>query len=326
MASPKTISSKVLFCFVGCILGLGLSEVLLKTSISAPQLFAGRRSASAIRYNPSVGWLPLADGVNYSTQGIYLPKTHFRPGKQRIIFLGDSVAAGGYISDAFDRAAKGNVEVLNAGVPGYETHQETFFFENQVRKTNPSIVILLFHPNDFDIGVSAVQDDAGTLKVANSFGDSLSADPSLFWHSTVYQFFLQSMLRLSARRFSQTETIEQSLARLSQLSSSDGFQFLVVMLPWFKWQETWSDAELARRSAILGMLNKLGLCFIDGYEVLPTASGQMGSIRATNDDIHHPSLEFADLLARYIYERSFQTTENSLHSLTLNRAAVCPGK
>ncbi len=69
-------------------------------------------------------------------------------GKKRILILGDSVAFGigldygDRFSDIMQRALGDDVEVLNAGVPGWGNDQELLYYERKGRNLHPDLVIL----------------------------------------------------------------------------------------------------------------------------------------------------------------------------------------
>lgn len=76
--------------------------------------------------------------------------------KQRILFLGDSMVWGGYGTDLNQTFVKilerklGNVDVINAGITGFEPDQELNYLKRDGIKLEPDIVILgFFVGNDF---------------------------------------------------------------------------------------------------------------------------------------------------------------------------------
>jgi lysophospholipase L1-like esterase len=76
-----------------------------------------------------------------------------QPGRRRIVVLGDSVVWcwGVEQADCFTEqleAALPDTDVINAGVPAYSTAQEMLFYERDVRRYRPDLVLLVFVPND----------------------------------------------------------------------------------------------------------------------------------------------------------------------------------
>ena len=83
---------------------------------------------------------------------------------QRIMVLGDSNTFGWGVTmeDTFpkvlERQLRGkglDVQVINAGVYGYNTRQEVLFLKDELLRYKPDLVIMAFHPNDTQVnGVS----------------------------------------------------------------------------------------------------------------------------------------------------------------------------
>jgi lysophospholipase L1-like esterase len=73
------------------------------------------------------------------------------PGLFRAIFLGDSIpyAFPGFVSYTGEALGhQGDIEVLNAGVPGYTTYQELMFLKLHLMVAAPDLVILTYCLND----------------------------------------------------------------------------------------------------------------------------------------------------------------------------------
>ncbi len=94
---------------------------------------------------------PHRQGVNSLSirdREVVIPKP---PGLFRIVVLGDSIpfAAPGFVSYAAEALARrGNIEVLNAGVPGYTTYQELEFLQRHLLVAEPDLVVLVYCLND----------------------------------------------------------------------------------------------------------------------------------------------------------------------------------
>ncbi len=121
---------------------------------------------SVIRYDPVLGWSldPNSSLVSVDSQRdlryridvnslglrereVSLDKPS---GRRRVLVLGDSFVfgvglnAGERFSDVLDRALPEDVEVVNAGVPGWGTDQEMLFYESSLRRLRPDVVVLTF--------------------------------------------------------------------------------------------------------------------------------------------------------------------------------------
>lgn len=84
----------------------------------------------------------------------------------KILILGDSVTFGTGVNSEEtypqileellnNNNPKYKFSVINSGVPGYNTIQESAFFEKYHKIINPNIVILSFVENDFEIGTDS---------------------------------------------------------------------------------------------------------------------------------------------------------------------------
>ena len=113
-------------------------------------------------YQPSPGAASQAYGVfnqinsaGFRGSEISLSKPE---GVKRVIFLGDSVVYGyglentaaipPQLEQAFKKSGRGEVEVLNFGVSGYETEQAVEFFKEKGLAFQPDLVILGYTLND----------------------------------------------------------------------------------------------------------------------------------------------------------------------------------
>lgn len=82
-------------------------------------------------------------------------------GTYRIVGLGDSIMFGWGVADgesyldrieeAIKRPGNAKIEVLNFGVPGYNTAMEVSLFDHVVKDFKPDLVIIQFVNNDFQV-------------------------------------------------------------------------------------------------------------------------------------------------------------------------------
>jgi hypothetical protein len=102
-------------------------------------------------------------------RGRLLDETSRRP---RVLVLGDSYAFGFGVDDDATFAHRlgemfeGGVDVLNWGVPGYNLIQEVELLHRKGLAYEPDIVVLAFHPNDFEPPVFR---DANQVRYARWF-------------------------------------------------------------------------------------------------------------------------------------------------------------
>src|SRR4030095_12115366 len=78
-----------------------------------------------------------------------------RTGKRRMFVLGDSLGWGFGVElhERFSERMEDihpDWEIINASVSGYSTDQELLYLQHQGMVFAPDVVLLLFHPNDFE--------------------------------------------------------------------------------------------------------------------------------------------------------------------------------
>lgn len=122
----------------------------------------GRRSplasydtANWIVPDPELGYKlnPANPGIN--SFGVRHPPINpIKPvGAFRLVVLGDSVAwdTNGFVDilrAELEHRSTGSIEVINASVPGYTTYQERRFFERDLARLSPDLIVLEYCLND----------------------------------------------------------------------------------------------------------------------------------------------------------------------------------
>lgn len=145
--------------------------------------FTGRatglwRPSRMFRYHPSRGYALTPNVGDVNDLGFRGPSVDPRhhAGTIRIIVLGDSFTYGDGVaaSDALpaqlerdlnQRAAAPRYEVLNLGVPGYNTAQEVAYFEEAGLALHPDMIILAFNLSDADLGAFGLHSPGHELVV-----------------------------------------------------------------------------------------------------------------------------------------------------------------
>ena len=127
----------------------------------------------------------------------------------RILFLGDSFTFGRYgvtIAQTFPKILEKKLNaphfrVINTGVPGYDTYQESLYLKNQGIKLTPDMVILnFFVGNDF---LENIQNHNVSVREGFLYLDSIEANIItnvrffLLSHLYSYQIFEKSLINSS---------------------------------------------------------------------------------------------------------------------------------
>lgn len=110
---------------------------------------------SALVPDPDLGYALNPAKKGFNARGIR--HGELEPGRRsevrRVLVLGDSVSfdPGGWqdlLRERLEREHEGEVELINASIPGYTTHQERLLYEHRLADLEPDLVILQHCIND----------------------------------------------------------------------------------------------------------------------------------------------------------------------------------
>jgi len=201
----------------------------------------------------------LHQGVEYATNADGQRDDHDHPlakipGSTRIVFLGDSFTFGwglkleyGFVKQLEGLLGDQKWEVINLGVPGYNTINEVAHFETAGLKYDPDVVVVMYHLNDAQ---SAVDTSLGNgqetfMKLVHYFQGNLTGrerervegflrekswplDPPWNRRSTSFRnrtYIVSHYLPLY------WEPTQRALKRLEDLSREHYFKLLVGIIP-----------------------------------------------------------------------------------------------
>lgn len=163
-SSPATITNR----FVKNLVAATVTSVviLFLAEVTTRLVYHPENLDTIIRYDPTLGWSLIPNArcrsVDYQRHLDYIIRVNSLgmrerhitlgkpPGKRRVLLIGDSVTFGTGVddgwrfSDFMQRALEGDVEVINAGVPGWGPDQELVYFESFARRLDPDIVVVTF--------------------------------------------------------------------------------------------------------------------------------------------------------------------------------------
>jgi lysophospholipase L1-like esterase len=159
----KTHLFRLLLVALGLVVGLAIAEMgarihqALAESPEAKRTGIRRvRSCKGCRHvfelNPRH---PDISSQGLRSAEVEVPKP---PGSTRILLLGDSVTYGndvapertfaGLLETQLSQGAGGEVEIVNAGVPGYTPYNELYFYLDRGRELEADVVVAVFCMND----------------------------------------------------------------------------------------------------------------------------------------------------------------------------------
>jgi len=269
----RTIVTNVIMLALSTVVGLALVEGLLVFLVPAPIVW--REPQESYQYDPTVGH-KLVPGQRSFTHSFPVVTNSYgmrdrefsaepSPDIVRILCLGDSLTFGDGVAveDTYPKQLEAllsqegtiNYEVINAGVPSYDTWQEVAYFKERGVRLKPNTVVIGFYANDVvpkPAVVSAYLSERGTLRRKGLGG--------LFSDSAVYALKSSRLLLLLRDRigklnnrvnpspeFSRQQSmlegmeddfiergwleVDASLATMASLKNEHGFDLLLVVFP-----------------------------------------------------------------------------------------------
>jgi len=261
---PRSIRPSRRIAFVAVLVGLTLAlcEALVRLVGLAPDLLpleiTTGNATFLVSANPRLGWVPKpgsadvnADGYRDRAFAVEKP-----PGTFRVAALGDSVTFGACVTSRDETFAKvaergldgflGGVEVMNLGVPGYDTVQEVELLKERGLRYAPDLVLVGVCLNDFEpvagAGPMAVLAESGTARGRLSAGVRRRLMLSSHLFRLVYARASASVGARDAgdgtasprpHRGMAGSPVEEGLAELAALSAQHGFAVAIVLFPVF---------------------------------------------------------------------------------------------
>jgi len=183
------------------LLAVTLVVLVIAAEITLRIVYHPEFLGSVIRYDPLLGWSlePNSSLVSVDSQRGFRYRIDVNAhglrdrdvppekpaGRKRVLILGDSFAFGVGLdngerfSDVLGVVLPDDVDVINAGVPGWGTDQEILFYESVLRRYQPDVVVLQFTgQNDVvNNGLRSPLVEVGTKPRFVCAGDSLVLEP-----------------------------------------------------------------------------------------------------------------------------------------------------
>jgi len=225
---------RMLFASIPFLVLLGLAEILVRVTHVA-ETCPNRFSSSTLwtcdpilqfKLSPDLDVL----GGRLSSAGF---RTHEferkRAGVYRILALGDSCTFGqilrgesyGYMNNPYplalekllaDRVGPGRFEVLNAGVPGYNSYQGLMLLRGKLRGLEPDLITVRYGWNDLFLS-EAPQGQSPFLEPDSRLAIALE---DLALRTALYPFVRRLGFELRARRQQSPEALQEAFARKTQ--------------------------------------------------------------------------------------------------------------
>jgi hypothetical protein len=242
----------------------------------------------------------------------------------RIVVLGDSIAFGQGVQENETLAEQletrlrlkrsAPVEVMNLGVPGYNTCQEYWTFKERVLPLRARVVLLLYVDNDTDPPVFQVDGDRVISPDLRTgwFGDLMGTARK---HSRLYNlawvrwqalkhpvFSIDRYRDILSRKFSNNDpgwqTSRDYLTRMAELARQNAIRLVIIPMPvlWGLTDQPYPfDAYL---QTVSRMARDAGA---ESFDVLPLLQDPALRARVSSDD-RHPSAEVFSRMADRLAE------------------------
>ena len=246
---------------VSNVLALSLLAVVgeLACRVFAPQLNYGTLPdwvMKMLQFSDSMylGWELRPGELDHNSAGIRGPevKREKPPRVWRIATIGDSVTYGlgvegarafpNLLESKLNDADVGPVEVLNFGVPGYNTFQEYTLLKQRVLEFDPDLVIMTFSPDDVETTPVILNVGGSMCLFRNHFEGIGLLNNALHWRifrsSHLYRFlYKHAALAFAAPEAgfevgnSRPEVEWLNVRRAADLCAEDDTAFLLVLSP-----------------------------------------------------------------------------------------------
>lgn len=283
--------------------GLAIAELFLRWiepphfKMVAQPLHFGEFFETVFDPDPEFGYMPrVGPGEIYSSYGC-LPNDYDpedRGGRQRLLFIGDSVTHRARIIEALrELYGDQDYEYWNAGVEGFNTAQELEFYRRHNTGVRPDHVILTFHNNDFMATPMAVKSE-GKVKIYSPLRQ-LSLPPRLLDRSALVRRVVRASMM---SRNVNSEQVKVCLAELEREVVQSGARFSVVLFPILRPVDDWNAREKLSREQALKILEELELRSFDLMPALEEALAQGLPVQESEGDRWHPSDQAASRFAR----------------------------
>jgi lysophospholipase L1-like esterase len=288
-------------------IGLVLAEFIVRLIPgTAPEdmgspINLGDFSKSCFQMDNELGFIPrLGEDSEYGLYGClhnnYDPTK--KEGRERILFVGDSVTHRGRIIKALrSRYGEEKYEYWNAGVESYNIEQELSYYERHNFELAPDRIVLTFHNNDFQSTPISFRSN-GEVQIISFRHSERLRSRSLYKHSALYRLWLRFWI--TNKNQESVANVKQALSRFKTLTSEQNIEFAVVVFPILKPPNEWSDSELRSRQSTLQILEQLDIPYYDLLPSLEAALEDGIETQETPNDPWHPNDQVSERFADYL--------------------------
>jgi hypothetical protein len=318
----RKVGLRLALLLVGLVVGIGVVEFLLQLFFpghmhgAAGTMNFALGTLSSFQEDPECGYMPRPNSVEYDQYGCVrnregqnneyaLPPYNVedRKGRQRLLFSGDSVTHRGEIIRGVRKlAGDKDFEYWNAGVEGFNTHQERLLYERHNRAIKPDHVILTFHNNDFERTPIFTRDATGQLKMYTPNANPSNINPWLLRHSHLYRLLVGLSIKADDDRNARAAEVEMRLREFADVLAKDKVRFSVVVFPVLEPWDKWNELQRWQYEQQLAMCAKLKLTHYDLRKTSDRLMAQGKAVQQEPGDPWHPNREAGEEMARQLLD------------------------
>lgn len=293
---------------------------------------AQAKLARGLLPDAELGHVPNCNGQVYDAAGLLrgqdlanaLPRA---PGRQRVLFLGDSVTARACLVNGIrSLLPTDRFDWLNAGVDAWNPVQEVAWYLRHQRDLAADHIVLTLHNNDFTTTPVALY--AGDTFLLCSPDGLASLNPDLYRYSRLYRLWFHARNRdplTTGPYLRHRDAVSAALRNLRDEVASRNARLTVLLFPILLPLRQWTDEQLQSRQQAQRMLDELGIRGIDLLPPLEEALAAGLDVQQPNGDPWHPSPLGGWVLARHALAAGLFDTA-PLDWVTADRLRVSPGE
>jgi len=148
----------------------------------------------------------------------------------------DKVTSAGYLQSKIDEMNLENkIEVINAGIPGFQSNQELKLIKNRIVDLNPDLIIIYDGTNDINYAYGFVP-DKGSLRDVLSDGLNRYL---YFWETVpvIYHIISQTTENPESKLFDDStadlkaELWKNNMIKVCELGKNHGFKTVILLQP-----------------------------------------------------------------------------------------------
>jgi lysophospholipase L1-like esterase len=262
------------------------------------------------------------NSLGYRDREIPLDKP---PHTLRLVLVGDSltfgwgVAAGSRFSEALQarlgaapaaRGGSARVEVINTGIGNYNTAQQLALFENNIRRLDPDIVVVNWFINDAE----------PTPTKRSPIAISYSYLAMWLWGRLDTLQRMEDAAKDYREHYGDLYDDDQpgfvemrrAMARFGELAGSDGFEFVVALLP--ELHSVWPNYEFrAIHDKVAQAATSGGASLV--IDLAPSFASETPASLWVSPDDAHPNDRGHAIIARGLFEPLRPVVERRLAAL-----------